>query len=113
MGFTGLTSYKLAKIVSCDPGTPVIQHHSSHIRFDDNAYTIVATYSNEVMRFYALHPRNLVEYGSPVRYYMTCLALFGIGNAEMLRAAVIAYRDWAKDRRDEFIKAANERVILI
>jgi hypothetical protein len=84
--------------------------------FDGNAYTIVVTYYDEVLKLYSLHPMKSVESGPPVQYHMTRLASFAIGNVETLRAALTAYRnlrDWTKGKRDEFIKAANGRVIIL
>jgi hypothetical protein len=46
---------------------------------------------------------------------MDCLASFAMDNVKTLKAAVTAYRnlrDWTKEKRDEFIQVANERVIL-
>ena len=81
--------------------------------FDGNAYTIVVTYYDEVLKLYSLHPMKSVESGPPVQYHMTRLASFAIGSVETLRAALTAYRnlrDWTKGKRDEFIEAANGRV---
>jgi len=83
--------------------------------FDGNAYTIVVTYDKEGLRLYSLHPTKPVESGSLVQYHMTRLASFAIRSVETLRMAVTAYRNlrhWTKEKRDEFIAAANERVIL-
>lgn len=83
--------------------------------FDGNAYTIVATYYDDVLELYSLHPTKPVESRSPIQYHMTRLASFAIRSVETLRVAVTAYRNlrhWTKEKRDEFIAAANERVIL-
>jgi len=83
--------------------------------FDGNAYTIVVTQCDGYLKFYSLHPTKSVESGSPVQYHMTCLASFAIVSVETLQAAVTAYRnlrDWTKEKRDEFIATANERVRL-
>jgi hypothetical protein len=83
--------------------------------FDGNAYTIVVTYDKEGLRLYSLHPTKPVESGSLVQYHMTRLASFVIviQSVETLRAAYRNLVDWTKDRRNEFIAAANERVIIL
>ena len=84
--------------------------------FDGNAYTIVVTHYEEVLKFYSLHPTKPVESGSPVQYHMTRLASFAIGSEETLQAALTAYRNlrgWTKGKRNEFIEAANEMVIIL
>jgi hypothetical protein len=70
--------------------------------FDGNAYTIVVTHYEDVLKFYSLHPTKPVESGSPVQYHMTRLASFAIGSVETLRAAYRNLRGWTKGKRNEF-----------
>ncbi|KAL2821762.1 hypothetical protein BDW59DRAFT_164100 [Aspergillus cavernicola] len=82
--------------------------------YDNNAYTIIATYSCGVLEIYATH---IVECRRGTRggleYLMTRLGAWPMhGNLETFQQGVIAYRnarDWAKEMRDEAIKLVGAR----
>ncbi|KAL2853030.1 hypothetical protein BJX68DRAFT_265268 [Aspergillus pseudodeflectus] len=81
--------------------------------FDNNAYTISATYCRGLLELYATHiassGRNL---GVP-EYVMTRLGEWTIhANMESFQQGLTAYRnarDWARKKRDEAVAAANKR----
>ncbi|CEL06142.1 hypothetical protein ASPCAL07250 [Aspergillus calidoustus] len=81
--------------------------------FDNNAYTISATYCRGLLELYATHiassGRNL---GVP-EYVMTRLGEWTIhANMKSFQQGLTAYRnarDWARKKRDEAVAAANKR----
>lgn len=84
--------------------------------YDNNAYTITASYTGGHLRLYTTHvidPKGRTDRISHPEYVMTQLGGWSLtGNLESLREGVAAYRnarDWAKEKRTEFIAAANER----
>nr|POE93572.1 hypothetical protein CFP56_19584 [Quercus suber] len=82
----------------------------SAIVYDNNAYTICATYSDGHMRMYATHPRQATQAGQ-TDYYMTQLRSYTMTDTPAsFRSGVGAFRnarDWTKEQRDRFIATAN------
>lgn len=81
--------------------------------YNNNAYTITATYCNGTLILYSTH---LVEPSGPgcrPKYILTQLKGFMMtSDAESFRQGASAYRnarDWTKKKRDESIRAANKR----
>ncbi|KAK2795046.1 hypothetical protein FQN50_009805 [Emmonsiellopsis sp. PD_5] len=81
--------------------------------YDSNAYTITSTYHGGQLKLYTTHLAEPRGPGCDPEYYMTQLngwCMFG--NLETFRQGASTYRnarDWAKEKRDEFIRVANER----
>ncbi len=81
--------------------------------FDDNAYTVVATYHRGgSLQLFAIH---LARFGSDeIACYMTLLRTFPmIDNLESFRIGVRGLRnarDWAKEQRQTLADAANAKV---
>lgn len=79
--------------------------------YDNNAYTIACTYYDGMLRMYTVHPTKPASAKDKPSYVMTQLGAWAmIGSPEMFRQGATWYRnakDWARDRRDQFIKAAN------
>jgi hypothetical protein len=82
--------------------------------YDNNAYTITSAFDGRLLQMYTTHPTQPTNPGDQPEYYMNLLNSWGMtGNAETFRQGVTAYRnsrDWTREKRDEFIKAANRRV---
>ncbi|OJD21071.1 hypothetical protein ACJ73_07594 [Blastomyces percursus] len=80
--------------------------------YDSNTYTITSTYHGGQLKLYATHLAEPNGPGCRPEYYMTQLNGWCMsGNLETFRQGAAAYRntrDWAKEKRDEFIRAANE-----
>ena len=85
--------------------------------YDNNAYTITSTFDGRLLSMYTTHPTVPTNPGGQPEYHMNQLNSWGMtGNVETFRQGATAYRnarDWAKERRDEFIEAANERVATL
>lgn len=81
--------------------------------YDGNAYTITSIYAGGTLTLYTSHPVQPRKPGGQPEYYMNQLRGWLLtDNLESFRQGVTAYRnarDWAKEKRDEFIKAANRR----
>ena len=81
--------------------------------YDDNAYTFTSTYhaGTGTLQMYVTHPTEGPE-GS-TEYHMTQVNTWALtGNANSFRQGATAFRnarDWAQEKRNEFISAANER----
>ncbi|KAM5444707.1 hypothetical protein MferCBS31731_000162 [Microsporum ferrugineum] len=82
--------------------------------YDNNAYTIISIYYGGALKLYTIHPTapRPNSKGRP-EYIMTSLRSFAMADSlDSFRQGATAYRnarDWAKEQRDEFIRAANER----
>lgn len=78
--------------------------------YDNNAYTITSTYHGGQLKLYTTHPVNCHHLERP-EYIMTQLGAWSMtGNYELFRQGMFAYRnarDWAKEKRDDFIRLAN------
>ena len=81
--------------------------------YDNNAYTITSTYASRTLTLYTTY---LTEPKGPdcrPEYIMTQLRSWAMTDSlETFRQGASAYRnarDWAKEKRDEFIRLANER----
>jgi hypothetical protein len=81
--------------------------------YDNNAYTIASIYHGGTLKLYTSHPLQPREPGSEPEYYMNQLRGWLLtDNLETFRQGANAYRnskDWAKEKRDKFIEAANGR----
>ena len=80
---------------------------------DNNAYTITSTYSNSTLKLYTAHVTHTGHPDCRPEYIMTQLRAFAMTDTpETFRQGASAYRnarDWAKEKRDEIIRLANER----
>jgi hypothetical protein len=80
--------------------------------YDNNAYTLTATYHSGTLRIYATHATPSGPGGS-IEYHMTEIdGWYTTGNPNTYRqgaAALRHARELAKEWRDQFISAANER----
>ncbi|KAF3480819.1 uncharacterized protein GIQ15_06166 [Arthroderma uncinatum] len=81
--------------------------------YDNNAYTITSTYLAGTLKLYTTHLTPPQESNGRPEYIMTQLKGWSMtSDPETFRKGASAYRnarDWAKEQRDNFIKAANER----
>lgn len=82
--------------------------------YDNNSYTITSTYSSGLLQLYTIHPTLSPGSEDLPEYHMTQLRSFAMTDtAERFREGATAFRnarDWAKDRRNEVIAAANDRL---
>ena len=82
--------------------------------YDKNAYTITCIYHGGTLKMYTSHPSQPTGPENRPEYHMTQLNTWGMtGNPETFRQGATAYRnarDWAKEKRDGFIEAANGRI---
>ena len=82
--------------------------------YDNNAYTVTSTFDGRHLHMYTTHPTAPTKPGGRPKYHMNqCEAFAMTRNVETFRQGATAYRnarDWAKEKRDEFIDAANETV---
>ncbi|KKZ61712.1 hypothetical protein EMCG_03741 [[Emmonsia] crescens] len=80
--------------------------------YDNSAYTLASIYHGGQLKLYTTHLTEPEGPGRRPEYIMTQLNTWGMtGNLETFRQGASAYRnarDWAKEKRDESIKAANE-----
>ncbi|KAM5437012.1 hypothetical protein MferCBS31731_005667 [Microsporum ferrugineum] len=93
-------------------GMHKLQSYKQEPVYDNNAYTITSTYLASNLKLYTIHPTPRESDGRP-EYIMTQLNGWCMtGDLETFRKGATAYRnarDWAKEQRDKFINAANER----
>ncbi|PGH27177.1 hypothetical protein AJ80_01134 [Polytolypa hystricis UAMH7299] len=82
--------------------------------YDNNTYTLTSIYHGGALKIYATHVTTSEGPDSRPEYITTQVNTWGMtGNPETFRQGISAYRnarDWAKEKRDEFIRAANERL---
>jgi hypothetical protein len=82
--------------------------------YDDNAYTITSIYNDGTLKLYTSHPVQPREPSGQPEYYTNQLKAWAVSSdVETFRQGATAYRnsrDWAKEKRDGFIEAANRRV---
>ncbi|EGE86635.1 hypothetical protein BDDG_09582 [Blastomyces dermatitidis ATCC 18188] len=78
-----------------------------------HAYTLASTYHDSQLKLYTTHLTEPEGQGRRPEYIMTQLNTWGMtGNLETFQQGACAYqnaRDWAKEKRDKFIRTANER----
>jgi len=85
--------------------------------YDNNAYTITSTYHGGagVLKLYTIHPIPSTNPNIPVEYRMTQLRSFAMTDApDTFRQGASALRnarDWAKEKREELITAANDKAL--
>ncbi|EEP80989.1 predicted protein [Uncinocarpus reesii 1704] len=82
--------------------------------YDNNAYTVTAIYHGGLLKLFTTHLSAPKVKGGEAEYIMTQLRAFCMTDETQFREGAAAYRnarDWAKDKRDELIRAANERLI--
>lgn len=81
--------------------------------YDNNAYTITSSYSGGLLQVYTTHPTPPANPGGQPEYHMNEInGWYMTGNPDTFHQGATAYRnarDWTKEKRDEFIEAANER----
>ncbi len=95
-------------------GIHSLQSHGQHEPvYNNNAYTITSTYNDGQLKMYTSHPTHPASPGSRPEYYMTQVNTWGMtGSLQTFRQGATAFRnarDWTKEKRDEFIDAANAR----
>ncbi|EGC46656.1 conserved hypothetical protein [Histoplasma capsulatum var. duboisii H88] len=82
--------------------------------YDNKAYTIMATYHDGTLKLYTSHPTQPTCLGNHPKYIMTQIKGWSLtSDPESFRQGATAYRnarDWAKEIRDAFINAANQRL---
>lgn len=78
---------------------------------DNNAYTIPSTYNNGLLRLYSIHPTPSTKPDIPIKYRMTQLRGWDMTDSpDTFREGASALRnarEWTKEKREEFIAAAN------
>ena len=82
--------------------------------YDGNAYTITSTYDPGLLSIYANHPSPSKDPEISTEYRMTLLASFPMKTQDGFRQGACALRnarDWAKEKREELIAAANGKVL--
>ena len=89
---------------------------NSEMTYDNNAYTITSTYHpSGLLTMYTNHPTVSENPTHPPEYRMIQIDSWSmIGNPDTFRQGAGALRnarDWAKEKRDEFIAAANSKVL--
>ncbi|MCJ1377738.1 hypothetical protein MMC17_000834 [Xylographa soralifera] len=79
--------------------------------YDNNAYTITSTYYDGQLKLYTSFPVQPANPGGRPEYYMKQLKAYAMTcDSGVFRQGVAAYRnarDWAKEKRDALIEAAN------
>ena len=84
--------------------------------YDNNAYTITSTYhgGTGALKLYSTHLTPSMSPGIPIEYRMTQLNGWDMtGNPDTFRQGASALRnarDWAKEKREELMIAANGKV---
>nr|KMM69766.1 hypothetical protein CPAG_06080 [Coccidioides posadasii RMSCC 3488] len=95
-------------------GMHSLQSYQQEPTYDNNAYTLTSTYHGGQLKMYATHINKPDNPDGRPEYIMTQLRSFALTDtSEAFRQGASAYRngrDWAKETRDEFIRAANERL---
>ena len=85
--------------------------------YDNNAYTFTSIYSDGQLKMYGSYPTQPTDPKNGPEYSMHQLGAFAMtNNPETFWQGATAYRnarDWAKERRDKFIEAANARIFVI
>ena len=84
--------------------------------FDNKAYTITSTYHHSgLLSMYTTHPTASKSPTNPIEYRMTKLRSFALTDApDTFRQGASALRnarDWAKEKREELITAANGKAL--
>lgn len=83
--------------------------------YNNHAYTLTSIYSDGQLKMYTSRPTQPANNGDRPEYYMNQINSWGMtGNVETFRQGATAYRngrDWAKEKRDGFIEAANTRIL--
>ena len=84
--------------------------------FDNNTYTITSTYHHSgFLKIYTTHPSASKSPINPIEYRMAQLRSFAMTDApDAFRQGAGALRnarDWAKERREELISAANGKAL--
>ncbi|KAL3462633.1 hypothetical protein BJX64DRAFT_276975 [Aspergillus heterothallicus] len=82
--------------------------------YDNNAYTMAATFQNGLLGLYVTHPTRSTNNNGPDTYYvMTQVGKWCLdGDPDTYQRAITAYRnarDLAREFRDDFIRQANEQ----
>ena len=81
--------------------------------YDNNAYTITSIYYDGYLKMYTSHPTQPSSPGGRPEYFMNQLRSFAMTDTTArFREGAAAFRnarDWTKEKRNEFIDAANAR----
>ncbi len=82
--------------------------------YDNNAYTITSAFDGRSLQIYTTHPTQPANSEDQPEYHMNQFRSFAMTDSpESFRQGATAFRngrDWTREKRDEFIRAANERV---
>ncbi|KAI9814331.1 MAG: hypothetical protein M1832_005911 [Thelocarpon impressellum] len=84
--------------------------------YDGEAYTLTSDFHPFFggLRIYSVHPVRPKEAGARPEYHMSCIGSWALTvSAQQFRDGICAIRnarDWAKEQRDDAIRAANARV---
>ncbi|QSS48831.1 hypothetical protein I7I53_08962 [Histoplasma capsulatum var. duboisii H88] len=82
--------------------------------YDNNMYTLTSTYHGGTLNLYTTHIKKSDDSDGRPEYIMTQLKGWSMtSDLETFRQGASAYRnarDWAKEKRDEFIGMANKRL---
>lgn len=85
--------------------------------YDNNAYTITSTFDGRQLMMYTTHLTAPVNPGGRPEYHMNHLKGWVMtSDPETFRQGATWYRNarnWTKEKRDEFIEAANGRAIIV
>ncbi len=82
--------------------------------YDNSAYTVTSIYHGGQLKIYTTHPTQPTGSENRPEYFMNQVGAFAMtNNAETFRQGATAFRnarDWAKEKRDKFIKTANGKM---
>ncbi|OAX78537.1 hypothetical protein ACJ72_07154 [Emergomyces africanus] len=94
-------------------GIHALQSYRQEPVYDNNAYTLTSTYHGGTLKLYTTHISQSDDPDYHHEYFMTQVKGWSLtSDVETFRQGASAYRnarDWAKEKRDEFIRTANER----
>jgi hypothetical protein len=98
-------------------GARAMQHLQSYGQpepvYDNNAYTISSNFDGNLLQMYTTHPTAPTLPNKQPEYHRNQIRAWAMtSDPDTFQQGDTAYRnsrDWAKKKRDEFIKAANER----
>jgi len=88
---------------------------NSRLVYDNNAYTIISIYYNEIFKLYTIYNIQVSDIEVSSEYYITQFNIFVITDtAERFREEITAFRNaknWTKKQKDRIIVTANNSVI--
>lgn len=82
--------------------------------YDNNAYTITSAFDGVLLQMYTTHLTQPANSEAQPTYHMNRLKSYAMNNdPDIFRQGAAAFRngrDWTMEKRNDFIRAANERV---